>query len=70
MRDIGVYTYGSVRFVTGAEPVELHAKLKRENGVDTWAHVTGEMAGPRWPLYLFRHDLDAAFPAPGGGVSG
>ncbi len=46
VRDIGVYTYGSVRFVTGAEPVELQAKLKRENGVDTWAHVTGEMAGP------------------------
>ena len=46
VRDIGVYTYGSVRFVTGAEPVELHAKLKRENGVDTWAQVTGEMAGP------------------------
>ena len=46
VRDIGVYTYGSVRFVTGAEPVELHAKLKRENGVDTWAQVTGEMSGP------------------------
>ena len=46
MRDIGVYTYGSVRFVTGAEPLELHAKLKRENGVDTWAQVTGEMSGP------------------------
>ncbi|MEO8241108.1 MAG: Gfo/Idh/MocA family oxidoreductase [bacterium] len=47
VRDIGVYTYGSVRFVTGAEPVEIHAKLKRENGVDTWAHVTGELAGPK-----------------------
>jgi predicted dehydrogenase len=46
VRDIGVYTYGSVRFVTGAEPVELQARLKLENGVDTWAHVTGEMAGP------------------------
>ena len=46
VRDIGVYTYGSVRFVTGAEPVELHAKLKREGGVDTWAQVTGEMNGP------------------------
>jgi predicted dehydrogenase len=46
VRDIGVYTYGSVRFVTGAEPVELQARLKMENGVDTWAHVTGEMAGP------------------------
>jgi len=46
IRDIGVYTYGSVRFVTGAEPVELQARLKLENGVDVWAHVTGEMAGP------------------------
>ena len=46
MRDIGVYTYGSVRFVTGAEPVELTAKLKLENGVDVWAQVTAEMAGP------------------------
>ena len=27
VRDIGVYTYGSVRFVTGAEPVELHHTL-------------------------------------------
>ena len=46
VRDIGVYTYGSVRFVTGAEPVELTAKLKLENGVDVWAQVTAEMAGP------------------------
>ena len=46
VRDIGVYTYGSIRFVTGAEPVELQARLKRENGVDTWAQVTGEMDGP------------------------
>ncbi len=70
VRDIGVYTYGSVRFVTGAEPVELQAKLKRENGVDTWAHVTGELARPGWPLHLFRDDLDAAVPAARGGVSG
>jgi len=46
IRDIGVYTYGSVRFVTGAEPVELTAKLKLENGVDVWAQVNAEMAGP------------------------
>ena len=46
IRDIGVYTYGSVRFVTGAEPVELQARVKLENGVDVWAHVTAEMAGP------------------------
>lgn len=46
IRDIGVYTYSSVRFATGAEPVVLSARLRRENGVDTWAQVVGEMAGP------------------------
>lgn len=47
IRDIGVYTYSSVRFATGAEPAELSARIKRENGVDTWAQVVGEMAGPQ-----------------------
>ncbi|TYB82946.1 Gfo/Idh/MocA family protein [Maritimibacter fusiformis] len=46
IRDVGVYTYSSVRFATGAEPVDLSARLKRENGVDTWAQVLGEMEGP------------------------
>ena len=44
IRDIGVYTYGATRFVTGAEPVELQSRVIRENGVDTWAQVTGVMA--------------------------
>lgn len=43
LRDIGVYTFGSTRFVTGAEPVDLQARLIRQNGVDTWAQVTGVM---------------------------
>jgi predicted dehydrogenase len=47
IRDIGVYTYGSVRFVTGAEPRALTARIRRENGVDVWAQVVGEMAGPQ-----------------------
>ena len=46
VRDIGVYTYGSARFVTGAEPQDLHARVMMENGVDTWAEVTGSFAGP------------------------
>jgi predicted dehydrogenase len=46
IRDIGVYTYGSVRFVTGAEPADLQARIRFEGGVDTWAQVTGTMAGP------------------------
>lgn len=45
IRDIGVYTYSSVRFVTGAEPSDLSARIKTENGVDTWAQVVGEMEG-------------------------
>lgn len=44
--DIGVYTYGSARFVTGAEPEVMHARIQQENGVDTWAQATGIMAGP------------------------
>jgi len=46
IRDIGVYTYSSVRFVMDAEPVALSARIRRENGVDTWAQVVGDMDGP------------------------
>ena len=41
IRDIGVYTYGSARFVTGQEPTELRADVEFENGIDTYANVTG-----------------------------
>ena len=44
--DIGVYAYGSVRYVTGAEPVRLTSRLKRENGVDVFAQVLADMEGP------------------------
>ena len=47
LRDIGVYTFGCTRFVTGAEPVDLSARLRRENGVDVFAQVAGIMEGPR-----------------------
>ena len=43
LRDIGVYTFGSARFVTGMEPVAVpHAKLRMENGVDVFAQVAAE----------------------------
>ena len=44
--DIGVYAYGSVRWVTGAEPVAIRARITRENGVDVFAQVLADMAGP------------------------
>lgn len=45
LRDIGVYTFGSARFVTGEEPVSVpHAKLRLEHGVDVFAQVAAEFA--------------------------
>jgi predicted dehydrogenase len=46
LRDIGVYTFGSTRFVTGSEPVDISARLILENGVDSFAEVAGIMDGP------------------------
>jgi predicted dehydrogenase len=38
--DIGVYVFGSTRWVSGEEPDEIvHAGIVRENGVDVVAHV-------------------------------
>ena len=43
LRDIGVYTFGSTRFVTGQEPDEIQlSDLKWENGIDAWAHVAAK----------------------------
>ncbi|MPQ93995.1 Gfo/Idh/MocA family protein [Thioclava sp. JE_KL1] len=41
--DIGVYAYSCVRFAARAEPGDLRAVIHRENDVDTFAQVTGEM---------------------------
>ncbi len=47
--DIGVYTIGSARFVTGAEPLldTLTARIRYENGVDVFAQIEGEFEGPQ-----------------------
>lgn len=45
LRDIGVYTFGAARFVTGEEPVAVpYAKLRYENGVDVFAQVAADFA--------------------------
>lgn len=44
--DIGVYAYGSVRWVTGAEPVALRSRIRREGGVDVFTQVWADMEGP------------------------
>lgn len=45
LRDIGVYTFGSARFVTGAEPDNVDAHVQWENGVDVYAHVSARFPG-------------------------
>lgn len=47
--DIGVYTFGSTRFVTGEEPDAIeHAHVRRENGVDVFAHVVARFPSFTW----------------------
>ncbi|MEM7471346.1 MAG: Gfo/Idh/MocA family oxidoreductase [Pseudomonadota bacterium] len=43
--DIGVYTLGSTRFVTGAEPHSVEAKIVWENGVDVQADIAATFDG-------------------------
>ncbi len=46
--DIGVYTFGSARFVTGEEPQAVQAHVRRENAVDVFAHVTADFPSFRY----------------------
>lgn len=46
--DIGVYTLGSARFVTGEEPVNVDAHIRLENQVDVFAHVTADFPSFRY----------------------
>lgn len=43
--DIGVYTIGSTRFVTGQEPVSVGADITFENDVDVTSRVTARFPG-------------------------
>ena len=46
LRDIGVYTFGAARFVTGQEPSAItHANLRLENDVDVFAQISAEFPG-------------------------
>ena len=41
--DIGVYAFGSVRWVTGEDPVQIRAaNIRRENGVDVFSQTMAE----------------------------
>ncbi|MEL6169321.1 MAG: Gfo/Idh/MocA family oxidoreductase [Pseudomonadota bacterium] len=48
--DIGVYTYGSARWVTGEEPEAItHANIRWENGVDVYAQIAA-----RFPSFTYQ----------------
>lgn len=58
--DIGVYTYGSTRWMTGEEPDEItHADLTFENGVDVTARVAARFPGftANWVTSMRMHPL-------------
>lgn len=46
--DIGVYTCGSTRWMTGEEPIAVRTEITRENGVEVTAHMRA-----RFPSFDF-----------------
>ena len=46
--DIGVYTFGSARFVTGEEPHSCNTYIRRDKGVEIFAHVTADFPSFRY----------------------
>lgn len=52
LRDIGVYTMGAVRLVTGLEPVDVAARMRRENGVDVFSDVQADFGGFTYSAYV------------------
>lgn len=52
LRDIGVYIFGSARFVTGQEPEHLSARIRYENGVDVFSDVQAQFPGFTYSAYV------------------
>lgn len=50
--DIGVYIIGSTRFVTGAEPESVSARIRWENDVDVFADVSASFPGFTYSAYV------------------
>lgn len=52
LRDIGVYTIGSARFVTGEEPVEVRSTIRWENDVDVFTEINARFPGFTYSTYV------------------
>jgi len=51
LRDIGVYTIGSARFVTGLEMSDVRASIDRENGVEVTCEMQARLGAARFTGY-------------------
>ncbi|MGB0905507.1 MAG: Gfo/Idh/MocA family protein, partial [Mangrovicoccus sp.] len=51
LRDIGVYIFGSTRFVTGEEPSQLSADIRWENGVDVYAQINADFPSFKYSAF-------------------
>lgn len=52
LRDIGVYVFGSVRFVTGLEAEDIRAGITWENGVDVLSDVQARFGDALYTAYV------------------
>ena len=52
LRDIGVYTLGSARYVMGLELKDISAKIRYENGFDVFASVQGARGDATYSTYV------------------
>lgn len=52
LRDIGVYVFGSTRFVTGEEPSEITSRIRLENGVDVFTEIGATFPGFTYSAYI------------------
>ncbi|KIC44138.1 oxidoreductase [Ruegeria sp. ANG-S4] len=52
LRDIGVYTIGSTRFVTGQEPVDVRSSIRWENDVDVFTEINARFPDFTYHTYV------------------
>lgn len=52
LRDIGVYVFGSARYVIGSEPETVTARIDWEDGIDTFADVQAQFGDVTYSAYV------------------
>lgn len=52
LRDIGVYVIGTARFATGIEPTDISARVRMEQGFDTFADMQARFGRATYSAYV------------------